>query len=157
MEKTKKKLPKNRKSINQSTNREVLIYDTEKHKTIGLKSEEYLNINSKTKINNKNIDPFQLNLININLKEVKKNSFIPNSSKNILNIYEFEEAKKYEKRRISRIYYIFLISKQIIMHTIFYKSPIEPLCLRLSLLITIFQFDLALNAYFYTDDKIYER
>ena len=43
------------------------------------------------------------------------------------------------------------------MHTIFYRSPIEPLPLRISLLLSIFQFDLALNAIFYTDNKVSER
>ena len=156
MEKTKKKLPRRKNFSNKSTNREVFVYETDKNKTTGLKSD--LNLKANINIQNKkNIDSFQLNLININLKDLKNNSFVPNDSKNILNIYEFEEAKKYEKRGILSIYHIFLISKQIIMHTIFYKSPIEPLCLRLSLLISIFQFDLALNAYFYTDDKVYER
>ena len=42
------------------------------------------------------------------------------------------------------------------MHAIFYKSPIEPLPVRLALLKFIFSCDLALNAIFYTDSKISE-
>ena len=40
------------------------------------------------------------------------------------------------------------------MHVIFYNSPIEPIPFRISLLISVFQSDLALNAFFYTDDRI---
>ena len=99
---------------------------------------------------------FELNLININLKDLKKRIFIPHESRHILNIYDYNDAIKYEKRSLCRIYYIFLIAKQIIMHVIYYKSPIEPLPLRISLLISVFQCDLALNAFFYTDDKVSE-
>ena len=100
---------------------------------------------------------FDLNLININLKDLKKKVYIPNESKHILNIYEFNEAIKYDKRSLFSIYYIFLISKQVIMHTFCFKSPIEPFPLRLTLLISILECDLALNAFFYTDDQISER
>ena len=110
------------------------------------------------KTNEGNIkNEFDLNIININLNDIKNRVFIPNESKHILNIYDFNEALIYEKRFICQIYYIFLISKQIIMHTIFYRSPIEPLPLRISLLLSIFQLDLALNAIFYTDNKVGER
>ena len=117
------------------------------------------------KLNKKNIknsekpditDTFEINLININVKELNKGIYIPNESKHILNIYEFEEALKYDKRGIFSLYYIFLISKQVIMHAFFYKSKIEPFPLRLSILKFIFGSDLAMNAIFYTDDKISE-
>ena len=42
------------------------------------------------------------------------------------------------------------------MHAIFYRSPIEPLPVRLALLKFIFSCDLALNAIFYTDSQISE-
>ena len=43
------------------------------------------------------------------------------------------------------------------MHTFFYKSPIEPFPLSLSVLKFLLGCDLALNAFFYTDDKVSER
>ena len=43
------------------------------------------------------------------------------------------------------------------MHAFFYKSPIEPLPIRLSLLKFMLGCDLALNAIFYTDDKVSEK
>ena len=118
--------------------------------------------NNLNKNNNKNnekpdiTDKFEINLININVKELNKGIYIPYESKHILNIYEFEEAVKYDKRGIFSLYYIFLILKQVIMHAFLYKSKIEPFPLRLSLLKFIFGSDLAMNAIFYTDDKISE-
>ena len=119
--------------------------------------------NNKTKITqnyNKNSNGnnnFKLNLMNINVNDIKKQTHIPNISEQILNIYNFQEALKYDKRSFFTIYYIFLIAKQVIMHTIFYKSPIEPLPIRLSLLKFMLGCDLALNAIFYTDDKVSEK
>ena len=112
---------------------------------------------NKTENEENDKNKFEVNLMNINVKNLKKQVHIPNESKHILNIYEFEEALKYDKRSFCTIYYIFLISKQIIMHTFLYKSPIEPFPVRLSLLKFIFGCDLALNAFFYSDDKIAER
>ena len=102
-------------------------------------------------------DNFKLNLININVEDAKKKVYIPNLSGHVLNIYTFQEAIKYDKRSFCTIYYIFLIAKQVIMHAIFYKSPMEPLPIRLSLLKFMLGCDLALNAIFYTDEKISEK
>ena len=109
------------------------------------------------KIENIENNNFQLNLININVNELNKKTYIPNLSEQILNIYNFQEALKYDKRSFCTIYYIFLIAKQVIMHAFFYKSPIEPLPIRLSLLKFMLGCDLALNAIFYTDDKVSEK
>ena len=111
-------------------------------------------INYNSDVNN---NYFKLNLMNINVNDIKKKTHIPKLSKDILNIYNFEEAILYDKRSFLIIYYIFLIAKQVIMHAIFYKSPIEPLPIRLSLLKFMLGCDLALNAIFYTDDKVSEK
>ena len=117
-----------------------------------------IKINTQVDLNNGNEqNNFKLNLININVNDVKKKTYIPNLSEQILNIYNFLEALKYDNRNFFTIYYIFLIAKQVIMHAIFYKSPIEPLPIRLSLLKFMLGCDLALNAIFYTDDKISEK
>ena len=99
---------------------------------------------------------FDFNLININLND-KKKQYITQSSNIILNNYSFEEAIKHDMRSICAIFYIFLLSKQVIFHTFLYKSPLESFPLRLSLLIFITSSDLALNAIFYLDDKISEK
>lgn len=124
-----------------------------------IKKNMILNTESNEKRNGKknNEDSFKINLININVNDLKKKIYIPNESQHILNIYDFEEALIYDKRDFCTIYYIFLISKQIIMHTFLYKSQIEPFPLRLSILKFILGCDFALNAIFYTDDKISER
>ena len=108
-------------------------------------------------INIKEENDFKLNLININVSEPKKRLYIPNNSEHVLNIYEFKEAIKCDKRSLFRIYYIFLIYKQVIMYAFFYNSPLEPLPIRLSLLKLILGCDLAFNAILYTDDKISEK
>ena len=107
--------------------------------------------------NIKEENDFKLNLININVSEPKKNLYISNNSEQVLNIYEFNEATKYDKRSIVTIYYIFLIYKQVIMYAFLYNSPLEPLPLRLSLLKLILGCDLAFNAILYTDDKVSEK
>ena len=139
-----------------SNKNNLLLQDNIKLETdIGIK--ETLNVDKNSNIDNNSQDKFQLNLVNINVNQLKKKTYIPKESEHILNIYEFEESLKYDKRGLCTIYYIFLISKQVIMHTFFYKSPIEPFPLRLSILKFILGCDLALNAFFYTDDKISER
>ena len=109
------------------------------------------------KIENIENNNFKLNLINISVNDINKKTYIPNLSEQILNIYNFQEAIKYDKRNFFTIYYIFLIAKQVIMHAFFYKSPIELLPIRLSLLKFMLGCDLALNAIFYTDDKVSEK
>jgi hypothetical protein len=57
-------------------------------------------------------------------------------------------------RSICAIFYIFLLSKQAAFHAFLFKSPLESFPLRLCLFIFIISSDLALNAFFYLDDKI---
>ena len=92
------------------------------------------------------------NLININLNDIKK--FTPKNSSYILNNYTFEEAIQYDYRSICEIFYIFLLSKQAICHAFLFRSPLVLYPIRFCLLIFIFSSDLALNAFFYLDDKI---
>ena len=60
-------------------------------------------------------------------------------------------------RSICQIFYIFLLSKQVGFHAFLFRSPLEPFSLRLCLLIFIISNDLALNSFFYLDDKISEK
>ena len=171
MEKTKRKTKLSSKAVkfsdkqvtvfkpNSKNKNYELISNTEKNKTIQEKSQIIINTeNTVMKPNNqyKN-NEFELNLVNMNINDLKNHFYIPNESKHILNIYTFDEALKFEKRSFCTIYYIFLIAKQVIFHTFLYKSPIEPFPLRFSLLIFILGCDLALNNIFYTDGKISEK
>ena len=79
------------------------------------------------------------------------------SSFELPNIYSFEEAIKYDLRSLCKIFYIYLLTKQVIFHTFLYKSPLELFSLRLCLLFFIISNDLALNAIFYFDNKISEK
>mgnify|MGYP002624419819 CR=1 FL=1 len=100
-------------------------------------------------------DEFNLSLIKINLNKIKE--YKPANSKFILNNYTYEEAIKYDLRSTCEIFYIFLLSKQAGFHAFLFRSPLEPFPLRLCLLIFIISSDLALNAFFYLDDKISEK
>ena len=101
---------------------------------------------------NENEKNNKFNLININLKNKKE--YIPQNSNYILNNYTFDEAIKYDLRGVLPIFYIILLSKQEAFHAFLYKSPLELFQLRFCLFIFIFSSDLALNAFFYLDDKI---
>ena len=110
------------------------------------------NLIEKTDENNKNINKYFLININLNLSHGEK--YIPPESHIILNNYTFEEAVKYDLRQVCVIFYIFILSKQILFHTFLYKSPIELFSIRLCLFLFIFSSDLALNAFFYFDNNI---
>ena len=103
-------------------------------------------------ITEKGNDINNFGLININLNNIK--DYTPKNSLLILNNYTFEEAIKYDMRSICAIFYIFLLSKQAAFHVFLYRSPLESFHLRFCLLIFIISSDLALNAFFYLDDKI---
>ena len=121
--------------------------------------EEKKIIKFKTKKNIKNEKSnniFNFNIININIKN-KKRTYKPLDSNKILNNYTFEEAIKYDYRSICLVYYIILLSKQAVFHAFLFNSPLEIFPLRFCLFIFIYSSDLALNAFFYLDDKISEK
>ena len=108
--------------------------------------------NEKTNENKKNINKYFL--ININLNLSRDEKYVPPDSHIILNNYTFQQAIKYDLRQVCVIFYIFILSKQIVFHTFLYKSSIELFSLRLCLFLFIFSCDLALNAFFYFDNNI---
>ena len=120
---------------------------------LGLKNQ---NASTNIKLNlieneEKEID--NLGIIKINLNEnIKK--YMPKDSYQTLRNYTFDEAIKYDHRNVIRIFYIYLLSKQIIFHTFFLRSPFEVFPLRFTLFIFMFLCDLALNSLFYLNDNI---
>ena len=126
-----------------------------KEKKGKIKKNKNQTIKKEEEINEKDNKIFNFNLININLNNIK--DYTPNNSLHILNNYNFEEACEYDMRSICAIFYIFLLSKQAIFHAFLYRSPLELFPLRFCLLIFIMSSDLALNAFFYFDDKISEK
>ena len=118
----------------------------------GIKNVYELPTQGIEKIDEKTNNIFNFNLININLNNIK--DYHPKNSYHILNNYTFEEAVEYDMRSVCAIFYIFLLSKDPLCHAFLFKSPLELFPLRFCLLIFIISSDLALNAFFYLDDKI---
>ena len=110
---------------------------------------------SITKLNKEKNFPGYYNLIQINANNSLKNK--PPNSKFILDNYTYEEAIKYETRDFWRIYFICLLSKENILNTFFFKSPLESQSIRISIFIFDFSCDLALNTLFYFNDKISDK
>ena len=98
--------------------------------------------------------PGYYNLLHIDIGNNRNNI---NDNNYILNNYTFEQALKKEYRDFWRIYFIYLLNTEKIFHTFFFKSKIEPFCLRLILFIFIISCNFALNGIFYFNDKISER
>ena len=107
--------------------------------------------NGKEKSGNE-FDQNNFSIIRININNIKK--YTPQDSFQTLYNYSFEEAIEYDRRSIFKIFYIYLLSKQIIFHTFFQKNPLEIFYLRISLLIFMLSSDLALNSLFYLNDNI---
>ena len=80
--------------------------------------------------------------------------YSPVSSKHILNNYNYEESIKYDQRSVCDIFYIFLLYKQEIIYTIYYKSPLEIFSFRFLYLLLTISLDFALNAIFYSQYSI---
>ena len=173
LEKNKKQKTKRKSIQNKNKAKEIILskrskkIENSKNKTI--KKKENLALIStqdnshrqskkdKNLENKENGNSINLNLININLNTKRKNKYIIPSSNYILNIYTFKEAIENDLRPLCRIFYIYLLTKQIFFHAFLYKSPIVLFPLRLCLLIFIISSDFALNALFYFDDKISEK
>ena len=103
---------------------------------------------------NETNDKVGFKLININLNIKRKGKIMPCESNKILNNYSWEEAIEYDQRPIIKIFNIFLISKQVLFHTFFYKSPLELLSIRALILIFILSNFLFFNSFFYFNDNI---
>ena len=109
---------------------------------------------TKMELKYDNSEEKKINLITINLNDVKNNVYIPPETLLILDIYNYEEAKINDKRSFFKIFQTFLAAKEIFMYAILYDSQIERWPIRLSLLKFLISSDIALNAIFYLDDKI---
>ena len=110
-------------------------------------------IKIKDKDNNGINEDNNFGIIKLKLNsDIKK--YYPKDSNQSLHNYTFDEATKYDRRNIFRVFYIYLLSKQIIFRTFLQKSPLELFPLRLTLFIFMLSCDLALNALFYFNDNI---
>ena len=110
----------------------------------------------KIKSNEENQNfPGYYELIQINSNNEKNNK--PPESKYILDNYNYEYAIKYDNRDFWRIFYIILLSKENILNTFFFKSPLEIKSLKYSLFIFSYTSDFALNALFYFSQNISDK
>ena len=109
------------------------------------------NNNDSSKETDSKMDNFGIIKVNIN-ESIKE--YMPEDSNQTLHNYTYEEAIKYDRRNIFRIFYIYLLSKQIIFHTFLLRSPLELFSLRFTLFIFMLSCDLALNSLFYLNDNI---
>ena len=110
---------------------------------------------NKIKLNVEKSFPGYYFLIQIDANNSIQNK--PPKSKYILDNYNYKEAIKYDDRDFWRIYFICLLSKENILNTFFFKSPLEPQYLRISLFIFNYSCDFAFNALFYFNQKISDK
>ena len=78
-------------------------------------------------------------------------------SNKILNNYTYEEAIKYDKRSFLRIFFIFLLSKDIIFRAFLLRSPFDSISVLGCAFIFIFACELFFNALFYFDENVTKR
>ena len=100
--------------------------------------------------------PGYYNLIRINANNSLRNNYLLNS-KYILDNYDYEKSIKYDKRSFCRIFYICILSKENILNTFYFKSPLEIQVLRISIFIFNNSCDFSLNALFYLEQNISDK
>ena len=141
----------NKKSSSNSANK---FLTCNKKEEINKKKKQKESI-KKTALNEEKKWPGYYNLIQINANNSLNNK--PPESKFILNNYCYELAIKYDNRDFWRILFICLLSKENILNTFFFYSPLESQPLRLSIFIFTYSCDFAFNALFYSNDNISEK
>ena len=169
------KILKNETDLNKSSNRylnsankiklnnEDILDDLTKSRNKKINSKKSKDKNKKNKkihnltTDNQNQKSDEGKGNNFSIIKIKLNNienYKPQDSFQTLHNYTFEEAIEYDKRSIFKIFYIYLLSKQIIFHTFFQKNPLELFSLRICLFIFMISTDLALNSLLYLNDNI---
>ena len=130
----------------------LITYQEEEKKRTTRKKSLKLHKKNKSKNYKYEENPNNFGIIRIDLNNIKEYYHL--DSNQSLHNYSFDEAIKYDRRNIFRIFYIYLLSKQIIFRAFLQKSPLELFYLRFTLFIFMLSCDLALNALFYFNDNI---
>ena len=135
-------------------------------------SQKVLTCNNKTNANNRRKSKQKTSRKSIKLNEEKKwpgfyNLILvnpnnqqktkPPQSLYILDNYYYEQAIKHDTREFWRILFICLLSKENILNTFFFHSPLEVQPLRISIFIFTYSCDFALNALFYFNENISDK
>ena len=146
--------------INNTLNVNVMLNKTKRRQK---KSKTFKNIKntSKAKLTstgdakgNKYEDEVDFNFGLIKKSINNKDKYLTQESNQTLHNYSFKDACQYDRRSYLRIYYIYLLSKQILFHTFFQKTPLELFPLRICHLIFMLSTDLSLNGLLYLKDNI---
>ena len=139
----------NLKEKGSSSQNELII---DKLNTIIKPETNEINTIINKQINSKDIvEYYALIKIDANNKSKDKK---PQESHYILDNYDYKLALKYEKRSFCRIFYIILLSKDVIINALLFKNPLHFKYMRFCLLILSFSIDGALSTLFYFNDKI---
>ena len=139
---------------NNNNNNNTFLYKSKIKKFNTFSSKKKFQKKAKSNEENK-IFPGYYKLIQINSNNEKNNK--PPESKFILDNYNYESAIKYDNRDFWRIFYIILLSKENILNTFCFKSPLEIKSLKYSLFIFSYLSDFALNALFYFNQNISDK
>ena len=151
--------------INNTVNVNVML-DKRKKRTKRSKTSKNTKDTSKAKLNtkietatgndkgNKYEEELDLNFGLIKKSINNKDKYLAHDSNQTLHNYTFKGACQYDRRSYLRIYYIYLLSKQILFHTFFQKTPLELFPLRICHLIFMLSTDLSLNGLLYLKDNI---
>ena len=104
------------------------------------------------------------NIINKN-SDIGSSSILLNNDKKTKNIFfthyklynDYQEAIKYEKRNLCKIFCIILVLKVKLINICFYNSPIELKSIKTCLVIFIYSCNFSLNTLFYFNNKISDK
>ena len=122
------------------------LYTIKSHKKLFFHNRKKLNLNNMETIEEKNKNK----IMQINNKDL----IILSKSDDNLQDMSYEQAILYDKRTYLRIYWAFLVDKQIILLTFCKKNYFNLFAIKLSFLVCTFQISFFLNAFFYTDEYI---
>ena len=95
-------------------------------------------------------DKNQSNIKFINNRDL---TILSKGDDNLQNL-AYEQAILYDKRSYFRMYWAFLVDKQIILETFCKDNYLTLFVIKLSFLVCTFQISFFLNAFFYTDEYI---
>ena len=150
-----------RKISNNFTNdvnsNEILNSDNQSHTKETNKKLKIKKNDEKPKNNTEEEKNYKMgdHLILMNAKN--SNNYIPLISYYNLDNYSYDEAIMYENRSFFRLFLIYLMSKESILNTFYYKQPLELMPLRILIFIFNNSCDIALNSLFYLSDNISDK
>ena len=133
----------------------IKLFATKQNKKIFYNNKKFKNIKANQKVKFLN----NMETIGKKNKDIIKSKRNPNLIKLFkdddgLQDMDYEQAVKYDRRSYYRIYWAFLVEKQIILLTFFTKNYLSLFIIKLSFLVITFQISFFLNAFFYTDEYI---